>query len=38
SDASGSSLSIDVSNWNNGIYLVQIATDSGVQVKRIVVN
>ena len=38
SDASGSSLSIDVSNWNNGIYLVQIATDSGVQVKRVVVN
>jgi len=27
-----------VSNWNNGIYLVQIATENGVQVKRIVVN
>jgi len=38
SDATGNSLSIDVSNWNNGIYLVQIATENGVQVKRIVVN
>ena len=38
SEASGNSLSIDVSNWNNGIYLVQIATENGIQVKRIVVN
>jgi hypothetical protein len=38
SDATGNSLSIDVSNWNNGIYLVQIATENGIQVKRIVVN
>jgi len=38
SDATGNSLSIDVSNWNNGIYLVQIETENGVQVKRIVVN
>ena len=38
SDATGNSLSIDVSNWNNGIYLVQIATENGVQVKRIIVN
>lgn len=37
-DATGNSLSIDVSNWNNGIYLVQIATENGIQVKRIVVN
>ena len=28
--------SIDVSNWNNGLYLVKLASDSGTQTKRFV--